>query len=165
MLEDGEDKLTIIKAGNRYTSISKPISGLKFRRVFLLQKSETSFLFMVQFRDMNLVVFSIENGAEKKLWAREEGLAFIDKVLFMKYPFSDHLDNEYHRNLLSPNYLEMGLAEKLMKVPIHLALRVREELSDLVEIVVNSIQSLLDLSKITSIDLKNLAKFTMSEEQ
>jgi hypothetical protein len=59
----------------------------------------------------------------------------------------------------------MGLAEKLMKVPIHLALRVREELSDLVEIVINSVQSLLDFSKITSIDLKNLAKFTMSEEQ
>lgn len=92
-------------------------------------------------------------------------MAFIDKVLFMKYPFSDHLDNEYHRNLLSPAYLESGIAEKLMKVPYSIALRVREEVSDLIEIVFSSLQSLVDVSAVTSIDLKSLSKFTMSEEQ
>jgi hypothetical protein len=59
---------------------------------------------------MTIEVYLLENGIAKKLWNREEGLAFIDKVLFMKYPFSDHLDNEYHRNLLSSSYLEMGIA-------------------------------------------------------
>lgn len=59
---------------------------------------------------MTLTAHSIENGVEKNLWKREEGLASIDKVLFMKYSFSDHLDNEYHRNLLSPAYLEMSIA-------------------------------------------------------
>lgn len=44
----------------------------------------------------------------------------------MKYSFSDHLDNEYHRNLLSPAYLEMSIAEKLMKAPMFIALRVKE---------------------------------------
>lgn len=83
----------------------------------------------------------------------------------MKYPFSDHLDNEYHRNLLSPAYLESGIAEKLMKVPYSIALRVREEVSDLIEIVFSSLQSLVDVSAVTSIDLKSLSKFTMSEEQ
>lgn len=80
----------------------------------------------------------------------------------MKYPFSDHLDNEYHRNLLSPAYLEMGIAEKLIKVPFSIALRVKEEISDLAEVIMNSLQSLLDFSKISSIDLKSLSKFTMS---
>jgi hypothetical protein len=66
-------------------------------------------VFVAQYKDMSLVAYFIENGVEKKLWTREEGLAFVDKVLFMKYPFSDHLDNEYHRNLLSTTYLKMGL--------------------------------------------------------
>lgn len=42
----------------------------------------------------------------------------------MKYSFSDHLDNEYHRNLLSPAYIEMTIIERLMKAPMYIALRV-----------------------------------------
>lgn len=92
-------------------------------------------------------------------------MSAIDKVLFMKYTFSDHLDNEYHRNLLSPAYVEMTLAEKLMKAPMFIALRVKEEISDLTEIFLESIQGLLDVSKLAKVDLKSLAKFTMSEKQ
>ncbi len=43
----------------------------------------------------------------------------------MKYPFSDHLDNEYHRSLLSPAYTQMSIVEKLMKSPLDFALRVK----------------------------------------
>ncbi len=50
----------------------------------------------------------------------------------MKYPFSDHLDNEYHRNLLSPAYTQMSIAEKLAQVPFNIALRIKEEVADLV---------------------------------
>ena len=43
----------------------------------------------------------------------------------MKYPFSDHLDNEYHRNLLAQTENKVGFAEKLVQVPSNIALRVR----------------------------------------
>jgi hypothetical protein len=83
----------------------------------------------------------------------------------MKYSFSDHLDNEYHRNLLSPAYIEMTLIERLMKAPMYIALRVTEEVSDMVEIVMESVQSLLDFSNLSNIDLHSLSKFTMSQTQ
>jgi hypothetical protein len=42
---------------------------------------------------MTFEYYLLKNDGAEKLWTREEGLAFIDKVLFMKYPYSDHLDN------------------------------------------------------------------------
>lgn len=83
----------------------------------------------------------------------------------MKYSFSDHLDNEYHRNLLSPTYMQMNIFEKLSRVPYDAALRIKEEIADLTEILLDSLQSLLDFSKLGKLDLKSLSKFTMSEEQ
>ena len=44
----------------------------------------------------------------------------------MKYPSSDHLDNEYHRNLLSDSFKEKSFAEKLILVPSNIALRITE---------------------------------------
>lgn len=59
----------------------------------------------------------------------------------------------------------MSLAEKLMKAPMYIALRVREEISDLTEIILHSVASLVDFSQMNKLDLKSLAKFTMSGEQ
>jgi len=63
---------------------------------------------------------------------------------------------------LSPAYVEMTIAEKLMKAPMYIALRVKEEISDLAEIVLESLEGLLDVSKLAKVDLKSLAKFRMS---
>ena len=52
-----------------------------------------------------------------------------------------------------------------MQVPFSIALRIREEIADLMDVIISSLQSLLDFSKLGSFDLKHLAKFTMSDTQ
>ena len=54
----------------KYASIDKPIEGLKPKRVYLLEKSSTAFVFIVQYKDMTLSAHMIESGIERKLWTR-----------------------------------------------------------------------------------------------
>ena len=66
-------------------------------------------------------------------WNREESLAYLDKVLFMKYEgFTDRLDNEYHRKINSNEYQKKSLGEKMAEAPINLALRIQTEIKDVI---------------------------------
>jgi hypothetical protein len=79
---------------------------------------------IIQYTDLELVSYTISKGHVSEQWKREESLAYVQDILFMKYREVDTLDNEYHRQLLMHSYRELSLAEKLSKVPHNLIMRI-----------------------------------------
>ena len=53
----------------------------------------------------------------------------------MKYPYNDHLDNEYHRGLEDKAYKEMDFFTKLLQVPQTMAIRINSEIRDLIKLI------------------------------
>jgi hypothetical protein len=78
---------------------------------------------LVQFSDLQLTLFSASKGEVETVWEKEESLAYIQEVVFMKYNKIDALDNPYHRNLISHAYRGKSFAEKLVMIPRDIALR------------------------------------------
>jgi hypothetical protein len=62
----------------------------------------------------------------------------------MKYPFSDHLDNDYHRNIYSQNYQSLNIVEKILKIPANMVLRIKEELKDIQYFIFEGIQKIFN---------------------
>jgi hypothetical protein len=114
----------------------------------------------VQYSDLELVAYSISKGEVDVVWRKEESLAYIQEVVFMKYNKIDDLDNPYHRHLISHSYRAKSLIEKLVMVPKDIAMRFSEELTDLVNHLIRGAKYLLELG---SIDMASLRKFEMSK--
>ena len=123
---ESEMEITIMKNSINYVKIQKPSLNINIKRIFLLPKSGLDIYLFIQYCDMRIELHFIKSNQIQQLWHKEEALAYIEKVLFMKYPFSDHLDNSYHRNLFTDSYLEMSIYQKIMMVPSNIALRVTE---------------------------------------
>lgn len=81
---------------------------------------------VIQYKDLELVSYSISRGNAQIAWKKEESLAYIEDIVFMKYSEMDTLDNEYHRNLISHTYRGLNIAEKLLRVPTDIVLRLTE---------------------------------------
>lgn len=115
---------------------------------------------MVQYSDLELVSFSVSKGEVEVGWRKEESLAHVQEVVFMKYNKMDALDNPYHRHLISHTYRARSFLEKLVMVPKDILLRFTEEIADIFNHLRRATEYLLELG---SIDRASLRKFEMSK--
>lgn len=68
----------------------------------------------------------------KQLWSRDESLAYVEKVLFMKYEgYADNLNTPYHMKMDDPQYIALSLMQKIQQIPGHFISRVKSELQDI----------------------------------
>lgn len=126
-------------------------------------KSEMDYDLLIQYDDLELICYSISRGEVQEVWKREESLAYVQDVIFMKYHELDTLDNQYHRNLIMHSYRSLSLLDKVAQVPKDIALRLQEEISDLQHFVFETINYLVDL--LNNIDGSSIRKFEMAAEQ
>ena len=131
-LEESSDSITFFREEILLGSIPHNKSRSQVLRAWLNLRSELDYDVVIQFTDLELVSYSASQGGLALLWKREESLAYIQEVLFLKYNKLDTLDNPYHRNLISHAYRGKSFAEKLAMVPRDLALRLSEELTEVV---------------------------------
>ena len=162
-LDESADKISFFREEIFLGGIVHNKSRSQVLRAWLNLRSELDFDVVVQFTDLELVSYSASQGGLALVWKREESLAYIQEVLFLKYNKLDTLDNPYHRNLISHAYRGKSLVEKLAMVPRDLALRLSEELTEIVGHLTSAVG--YALQQIGSIDIKSLRKFQMSKEQ
>ena len=160
-VSEKDDKVAFLR--DDITLVEIPAGESQVLRAWFNCKSELEYEFIIQYRDLELSVYSFSRNELRSLWKREESLAYVQDVVFMKYFELDTLDNEYHRSLLSNTYRSLPLAERLAQVPKDIILRLSEEISDLKR----HFLSLKDfiMQQITAFDYNSVRKFTMSAEQ
>lgn len=115
---------------------------------------------MVQYSDLELVAFSVSKGEVELVWRREESLADMQQLVFMKHNKIDALDNPYHRHLISHTYRTRSFLKKLIMVPKDILLRFNEEVADLLNHLLRAVEY---LGQLGSIDRDSLRKFEMSK--
>lgn len=135
-----------MRDGAEIGSIPKKRST-KILRAWLHYKSEVDFELVIQFSDLELSLFELSRGVFINKWKKEESLAYINKVVFMKFTANDGLDNEYHRNLISQNYKDLSFIEKLALLPRDILLRLAEEIDDVKNLFVGLISQVIHLVK------------------
>lgn len=161
-LFEDESHIRIFRDDIELFSISRS-SKARVLRAWFNWKSEMDYELLIQFKDLELTCFSGSRGVAEEVWRREESLAYIEDVVFLKYNEMDTLDNEYHRSLISHSYRGLSLVQKLSMIPRDIALRLGEELSDLQRTVSNLLGYAVEFT--SGFDRNNIQKFQMSKEQ
>lgn len=92
---------------------------------------------LIQFKkDLQIVCYGVQHSRNSHiaelLWEREESLAHIDRVLFMKYEgYADNLNNDYHKKMDRDLLEGRTVQDMLSEVPANILLRIQTEVSDL----------------------------------
>lgn len=54
--------MNIMKSGYSFGSVTKHVSNLKLRHVWMFQKTSADFILVAQYDDMTLTAYNLQNG-------------------------------------------------------------------------------------------------------
>ena len=159
------DRIEVFRNEYKLVDFPKP-ANQKIKTLAVSLKSELDYDITIQYEDLRLEQY--HGGSSLNLvWEREESLAYINKVLFMKTEAESNIDNEYHKKMISQDQKNKPLLQKVVEAPFAFFSRVLNEISDIRAMLIHSIDGLQEWLG-GSFDLKNLKelmKFKMSEDQ